>query len=161
MNGWTFIQLFPTSHGDINRIKFGVSCPPTLDPDSTPSSLAAILSKWALVIPTPSYWHSAISFTVINRVRRPLNYMCYFASFFFFFFSGGGMALLPARLMLLELGQAEWLNFVHEITYTLKNYEIKKNWGRNLQNLPTPLGECMGHHCIFSRMDVMSLLILC
>ena len=38
----------------------------------TPSSLSTILKKWELVVPTPSFSHSVISFTVIGgRTRLP------------------------------------------------------------------------------------------
>ena len=53
-----------------------------LNRTSTPSSLGPILKKWALVVPTPSCRHSAVSFTVRNIDRCPLNFMCYFACFF-------------------------------------------------------------------------------
>ena len=49
----------------------------------TLSSLAAILSQWALVVSTPSY--SAVIFAVRNLVRCPLNHLKGFFFFFFFF----------------------------------------------------------------------------
>ena len=47
----------------------------------TLSILVAIWSQWALVMSTPSCWHSVVIFSVRNLGRRPLNYMCYLRGF--------------------------------------------------------------------------------
>ena len=70
------------------------------------SSLAAILSHWALVVLPPSVGlSSAVIFTVKNLVSHPRtrNYM-HCLQVFVFVFSEGGMTVFAVRPMLLYLG---------------------------------------------------------